>query len=215
MRTKYRAESAPPDTRMQRTRSSPSAPRSPLTRHPFAGVKSALGSRSRHFAPAFAAVIALVLAAGCARSTQCTVENRSSSALTHIVISGVGFTTPVPDLAPGASAVVSLRPRGEAGNIRIAFEAGGREHRHSVSVYFEARGYALLVRVDPQFGVAVQVSLARVVPSPPPAPFEGASEQRVAADSLPRFYRDRSPWTRHPLAVRGDRCSIIAGSRRS
>jgi hypothetical protein len=176
----------------------------------------ARGSRSRDLAFACPALIALVLAAGCARSTQCTVENRSSSTLTHIVLSGVGFTTPVPDLAPGASAAVSLRPRGEAGTINIAFEAGGREHRYSQSVYFEARGYALLVRVDPQFGVTVQVSLARVVrASPLPAPFEGAGEQRVAADSLPRFARDHSPRTRHWSAVQGDRRSIIAGSRRS
>jgi hypothetical protein len=125
-------------------------------------LNSAHGFQSRHLEPTFAALIALILLTGSARSTQCRVENRSSSTLTGVVVSGVGFTAPVPDLAPGASAAVALRPQGEAGHMSIVFEAGGREHRYSEPVYFEARGYVLVVRVDPQFQVTIQVGLAKV-----------------------------------------------------
>ncbi len=112
---------------------------------------------------------------GCARSTQCRVENLSSSPLTHIVVSGTGFSAPVSDLAPGASASVALHPTDEAGEIAVVFEAGGREHRHSEHTYFEARSYSLLVRVNPTFEVSVRVSLASVVrTSSSSAPLEGA-----------------------------------------
>jgi hypothetical protein len=104
----------------------------------------------------------LLFASGCARSTQCTVENRSSASLTHIVVTGAGFSAPVPDLAPGARAVVALRPLGEAGTLGIVFVAGGREYRHSEPVYFEAHGYSALVRISPEFQVTVQVGLTKV-----------------------------------------------------
>ena len=119
---------------------------------------------------------ALFFASGCARSTQCTVENLSSVTLTHIVVTGAGFSAPVPDLAPGARAVVALHPAGEAGALGIVFVAAGREYRHSEPVYFEARSYSVLVRIGPEFQVTVQVGLAklaRALAASPPLP--GAS----------------------------------------
>ncbi len=131
--------------------------------------------RQRHIS-GYTALLALLAVSGCARSTQCTVENRSSAPLTHIVVTGTGFSAPVPDLAPGARAVVALHPPGEAGALGIVFEAAGREHRHSEPIYFEARGYSVLVRIEPELNVTVQVGLAKVAhASSSSAPLPGAS----------------------------------------
>lgn len=111
-------------------------------------------------ATTFVAVCTLLAVSGCARSTRCTVENRSASALTQVVVTGAGFAAPVPDLAPGATATVALRPRGEAGELTIVFIAEGREHRHVEPAYFEARGYSVHVTVDSRLAVTVQVEVA-------------------------------------------------------
>jgi hypothetical protein len=130
----------------------------------------------RHCVSGLAALLALLALSSCARSTQCTVENGSSVPLAHVVVTGTGFSAPVPDLAPGAKAVVVLHPPGEAGTLGIVFEAAGREHRHSEPVYFEARGYSALVRIGPEFNVTVQVGLARLArTSSSSAPLPGAS----------------------------------------
>ena len=105
-----------------------------------------------------------VLAAGCvscSTQTRCTVSNDSSETLTHVVVSGSSFSTPVPDLPPGSSRTVSLAPRGEEGAISVAFRVQGREVRHTKPAYFEATGYEVRVTVGPELAVTTDVGLSR------------------------------------------------------
>jgi hypothetical protein len=123
-----------------------------------------------------ASVVALAPLVGCSPATRCTVENQSKSTLTHLLISGSRFSVSAPDLAPGHSCVVTVRPRGEEGTLSVSFRANGREYQHSEPTYFEASGYEVSVKVNAQFLVTAQVGLWRATPaSVTSAPPKGAS----------------------------------------
>ena len=115
---------------------------------------------SAHFRIAFIAVI-VASCASCLAPTRCTVTNNSSETLTHVVVSGSTFSTPVPDLGPGSSRIVTLDPHGEEGTLAVAFRAQGRDIRHTESNYFEAAGYEVRIVVGSELQVTTEIGIAQ------------------------------------------------------
>ena len=84
------------------------------------------------------------------------VQNRSAAELRNVELSGRGFTERIATLVPGASADVTLHPRGES-SVDIAFEAAGRKVEAKGDTYIESAGaYRLLVDIAPDFSVRVR-----------------------------------------------------------
>ena len=70
-----------------------------------------------------ALVAALAITAGCRKHPSVTVSNQSGSTVSNLVLSGNGFTLPLPPLAPGASTHVLVHPRSSS-SVRLAFDSG-------------------------------------------------------------------------------------------
>ena len=70
---------------------------------------------------------ALTLLVGCRSGQPVKVTNRSSGALTEVVLTGNGFTEKVGTIPAGGAETVRIQPRGETG-LRITFEANGRRY---------------------------------------------------------------------------------------
>ena len=73
------------------------------------------------------ALAGTLLLAGCVSGVPVSVTNHSSSALTHVTVSGKGFSENVGKIAAGATETINVRPR-EATRIKVAFEAAGRNY---------------------------------------------------------------------------------------
>ena len=76
-------------------------------------------------------IAALLLAAfvlllgGCVSGVPVAITNNSSSKLTHVSVTGKGFSVSVRSIAAGATETIRIRPR-EATTVRVAFEADGQ-----------------------------------------------------------------------------------------
>ncbi len=114
------------------------------------------GCRSSHPARPWAVVSAasvLLLQAGCSRSPQIELHNRSAATLRHIVVSGSGFSDELEDLAPGGRLRTTLHPAADSA-LRFAFDADGRHVETGPVGYVEASGaYRIQLAVTPTFKV--------------------------------------------------------------
>ena len=105
--------------------------------------------------------MAVLVFAGCSRAPVVTITNRSSVTLSHVVISGSGFSEDIGSLAPGAQHVLTVHPRGDSG-VRVAFEASGRKFDSGEQDYFEASGgYRITVTVGPDFKLTSTSNIPR------------------------------------------------------
>jgi hypothetical protein len=102
---------------------------------------------------------AIVTLAGCSRAPVITIDNRSTSAIANIVVSGSGFSERIDNIAAGAKTTLTVHPRGESG-VRLAFDADGRHIDAGEQGYFEAGGeYRVSVIVEPELKVSVSSQL--------------------------------------------------------
>jgi len=104
----------------------------------------------------------LVLAwTGCSRETGVTVTNRSSGVITHIMVSGSGFSERIDRLAAGSERRLIVHPRGESG-VRVAFDAGDRHVDSEEQDYFEGGGsYRVAIIIEPDLKVTVLSEVKR------------------------------------------------------
>lgn len=97
--------------------------------------------------------IAALLVAGCSRSPRLVLHNRSAVAVEHLVVSGTGFTRDLGDLAPGATADVTLSPTGDSA-LRFTFEVAGKRVAPGPVGYVERNGaYRIEAEITPEHGV--------------------------------------------------------------
>lgn len=101
----------------------------------------------------------ILLLTGCRQAPQLTVINRSSVELTHVVISGQGFSTAIGVLPAAAQRQLTVTPKGESG-IQLSFEANGKPIVSQESGYFENNAaYHVTAIVAPDFSVTVDSKL--------------------------------------------------------
>lgn len=113
-----------------------------------------------HFADSriiiFAAMVTL---AGCSRAPVITITNRSTNALTAVVVSGSGFSERIDRIAAGAERRLTVHPRGESG-LRVTFDAGSQHIDVDDLAYIEAGGgYRVTVTVQPDLKVSASSDL--------------------------------------------------------
>jgi len=109
-----------------------------------------------HYAIILATIVTL---AGCSRAPVITIDNRSTSAIANIAVSGSGFSERIDNIAAGAKTTLTVHPRGESG-VRLAFDADGRHIDTGEQGYFEAGGgYRVSVIVEPDLKVSVSSQL--------------------------------------------------------
>jgi hypothetical protein len=110
--------------------------------------------------PIFRVIIlaAIVTITGCSRAPVVTITNRSTNALTNIVVSGSGFSDRIDRIAAGTERRLTVHPPGESG-LRIAFEAGGQRVDVDDLAYIEGRGgYRVTLEVQPDLKVSASSS---------------------------------------------------------
>ena len=74
-----------------------------------------------------ALAVLLVVLSGCASGVPVVVMNKSSVALTNVIVSGEGFSQDVGTIPAGGAETVHVQPRSETG-LRVTFEANGRHY---------------------------------------------------------------------------------------
>ena len=100
-----------------------------------------------------AAVLGLLLPAGCSRAPQLVLHNRATRTVSHLVVSGTGFTRSLGDLAPGETLRQTLDPTGDS-SLRFAFEVEGRRVEVGPVGYAEvAAGYRIEAEITPSLEV--------------------------------------------------------------
>ncbi len=88
-----------------------------------------------------------------------TVINDSPLALSDIVIRGQGWSHDLPDINPGASAAVIVKPSGECG-LEIAFSADGNRFTKSDLAYIERNGgYCVTITVSDDMEITSETKL--------------------------------------------------------
>ena len=108
----------------------------------------------------FAVVIVAMLTAGC--GAQLVVKNTSRQTLENVVVrvTDKNVTAKIGRLAPAASSTTSICPKGEAGVVRIAFDAAGQHHESEEALYFECDWmYRVQVEVLADLGVKFYANL--------------------------------------------------------
>jgi len=99
-------------------------------------------------------IAAIVALAGCSRAPVITITNRSTNALTAVVVAGSGFSERIDRIAAGAERKLTVHPRGESG-LRVAFDAGSQHIDVDDLAYIEAGGgYRVAVTVQPDLKVS-------------------------------------------------------------
>ena len=89
---------------------------------------------------------------------QVDVRNQSSTRLQEVVVTAGGDSATIDVVEPSAERKTWICPEGEAGELRVAFIADGRQYRSNHSQYLECHwGYRILVDISPRFEVAVTV----------------------------------------------------------
>jgi hypothetical protein len=114
-------------------------------------------ARNRWFNPfrrtVLAAVLGLLLPAGCSRAPQLLLHNRASRTVSRLVVSGTGFTRALGDLAPGETLRQTLEPTGDS-SLRFAFDVYGRRVEVGPIGYVEAAaGHRIEAEITPSLEV--------------------------------------------------------------
>jgi hypothetical protein len=105
------------------------------------------------------ALATIITMAGCSPAPVVIITNRSTSALSNIVVSGSGFSERIDSIAAGAERTLTVHPSGGSG-IRVVFDAGGQHIDAGEQGYFEAGGgYHVVVKVQPDLKVSVSSDL--------------------------------------------------------
>lgn len=105
------------------------------------------------------ALILLLLWAGCSRDTDLSVVNRSSIAITNVVIVGSGFSERIERIPAGAERTLTIRPRGESA-ASVSFDAGVQHVETTEQGYFEGGGdYRVQVIIEPDLKITVSSAI--------------------------------------------------------
>lgn len=100
-----------------------------------------------------AAVLGMLLTAGCSRAPQLVLHNRAPRTVSRLVVSGTGFTHSLGDLAPGETLRQTLDPTGDS-SLRFAFDVEGRRVEVGPVGYVEAAaGYRIEAEITPSLEV--------------------------------------------------------------
>jgi len=102
-------------------------------------------------------VAAVSVLAACSSPTRVDVTNRSTVAITEVVVVGnqANFKQALGTLRAGETKSVEFEPSGEASGIGLEFKAGARYVKHPEYGYFE-QGQLAAVTVDASLTVTVQ-----------------------------------------------------------
>jgi hypothetical protein len=100
-------------------------------------------------------IVVAALLSGCISGVPVSIENKSGSDLTDVVVSGKGFSESVGTIRAGGSELVHIRPRVETG-VKVAFAADGQRYSGTLEGTIENDDvYKVKVSVGPDFSVAV------------------------------------------------------------
>ena len=104
-------------------------------------------------------VVATALLSGCISGVPVSIENQSSSNLTHVVVSGNGFSASVGTIRAGNTEKIYIHPRGETA-VSVAFEVNGQRYSGTLDGQIENDDvYVVKATVDPNFSVVIATDL--------------------------------------------------------
>jgi hypothetical protein len=104
--------------------------------------------------PRVAALLAMLLLAGCVSGVPVSIENGSDRPLSRVTVSGSGFSESIASIAPGATETLYVRPKGETA-VRVEFDVDGQRY----SSQSEAIANDNVNRIDVKVGAGLEIAV--------------------------------------------------------
>ena len=96
---------------------------------------------------------------GCSKSPLVRIENQSAVTVSNIVVTGNGFSSAIPSIAPSKTHELRVQPKGES-SIRFTFDAGEKHVDSANQEYIEANGdYRVRAIIHSNLTVTVSTDL--------------------------------------------------------
>jgi hypothetical protein len=107
-----------------------------------------------------AAIVGVALFTACCRGAGVEVRNLSAARVENVVITASGSSARIDSVEPKSYRRTAVCPKGEAGNVGIAFTANSRSYNSEYGLYFECDWqYLVKITIAPDFAVEATATL--------------------------------------------------------